>query len=216
MIYRDGAKTCPRCRTELGEETSGPSCIQCGGTWAEEGVLAERWMQIAPRLPLPRLTQRVDHERRLPCAVCESPMQKVMFESIELDRCEDHGIWFDAGELDRVASTAMLEAGLTEMPRIPPERPRPAPPTPIVPLIAREVWPPEREQFEIMLYAELQLADLDARAGDYDDVRILLQRALLTIDEAIERWPDVPSLIDRRARVVEKLKASLRADTPTR
>lgn len=32
-----------------------------------------------------------------------------MLETIELDRCESHGVWFDFGELDRLKSTADLQ-----------------------------------------------------------------------------------------------------------
>jgi hypothetical protein len=215
VVYRDRATTCPRCRSELAEEKLALVCVRCGGTWGEERVLVERWMSIAPLLPIPVLTPRVDRKRRLECVVCESPMAKVMFESIELDRCDEHGIWFDAGELDRVASTAMLEAGLTETPPPEPERPRRGAPIPLVPFIAQEKWPAERDDFEIMLNAELKLADLDARAGDDDEVRILLQRAILTMDEAIQRWPDVISLVDRRTRLVETLALYSRSSPST-
>ncbi len=216
MIYRDGGSACPRCGSGLVEDKQGLSCMQCGGTWAEERVLLETWTRIAPKLQLPRLTPRLDRERRLPCAVCSAPMQKVMFESIELDRCEEHGVWFDDGELERLATTAMLEAGLTKMPEREPERPRPAAHAPLPLLIEADEWPEERRHFEVMLSAQLRLAWLDARAGDVEDVRILLRRAILTMDEAINRWPDVPSLTDRRARLVAELTTWSRVGTPPR
>nr|MBA3542295.1 zf-TFIIB domain-containing protein [Deltaproteobacteria bacterium] len=34
-----------------------------------------------------------------PCAECKAPMQLVNLANVALDRCAQHGVWFDADEL---------------------------------------------------------------------------------------------------------------------
>jgi Zn-finger nucleic acid-binding protein len=197
VIYRDEASRCPRCQVELSAQGDGLVCIGCGGEWTDEQTLRHRWAR-ATRQPLPPLTLRIDHERRLGCVVCGSPMEKVMLDAIELDRCPDHGLWFDPGELERVTSTAVLEYGGVEPApeAAPPSRPPPSMPASPLPRFEFDEsdWPLHREDFEIALNAWLQLVGLDVRAGDMTEARISLHHAIMTVEEALRRWPHTDSL----------------------
>jgi DNA-directed RNA polymerase subunit RPC12/RpoP len=93
-------------------------CGVCAGLWVGVdvfGTLEERARKVAPGTPdpaalraeaksHPRVPQRPGPLYR-PCPVCRTPMNRVNFERVSgilLDRCRDHGIWFDATELDAV------------------------------------------------------------------------------------------------------------------
>jgi hypothetical protein len=36
------------------------------------------------------------------CPDCEQAMYQVQLEKVVVQRCKDHGVWFDAGELEQV------------------------------------------------------------------------------------------------------------------
>ncbi len=61
-------------------------------------------------------------------------MEKVSFGSVELDRCVGHGVWFDPGELERAGAVAMIQSQV----------------------------PADRDDFDVMLRAELRLAELSS------------------------------------------------------
>jgi hypothetical protein len=134
-------------------------------------------------------------------------MAKVMLEAIELDRCEGHGVWFDRGEIDRLASTAALLAG--EAP-VEPENStefirwlrRDAPP-----VVDVGPWSYDREELEALVEARLALIDLDARGGDMEAAKVLVRQAIAVIDEGLRRWPDAHSLGLRRDFLQRKLTA---------
>jgi Zn-finger nucleic acid-binding protein len=90
--------TCPICRTPLRVAGRTERCDQCEGAWIHEdalvGILEAR---AATLVELPWQARPKDQER--PCAVCGSAMQTVSLGSVALDRCEQHGVWFDADEL---------------------------------------------------------------------------------------------------------------------
>ena len=52
---------------------------------------------------------RVDQRAALPCAVCNEPMETLVAYHTAIDRCAQHGMWFDADELARI----LLAAGET-------------------------------------------------------------------------------------------------------
>jgi Zn-finger nucleic acid-binding protein len=91
-------------------------CGVCAGLWLGAEVfrtLEERARKIAPSVPDP-VALRTEAKARQrtpqspgpayrPCPACRKRMNRVNFErasGILLDRCRDHGIWFDATELD--------------------------------------------------------------------------------------------------------------------
>jgi Zn-finger nucleic acid-binding protein len=119
-------RVCPACRDgrKLNSRALGDArftvleCSVCAGLWLGAEVfraLEERARQAAPPVADPgalraeassrtRVHQRGGPFYR-PCPACETPMTRVNFERVSgilLDRCRDHGIWFDAAELDAV------------------------------------------------------------------------------------------------------------------
>lgn len=93
-------------------------CSVCAGLWLGAEVfrtIEERARQVAPAVPDPAaLRKEVSSRPRFrqsggsfyrPCPACRTPMTRINFERVSgilLDRCRDHGIWFDATELDAV------------------------------------------------------------------------------------------------------------------
>ena len=73
---------------------------RCGGAWLSEQVLGEMASHVRGAVVRLPWHDRVGTPR--PCPMCAAGMQAVDLHGIELDRCGQHGIWFDANELDAV------------------------------------------------------------------------------------------------------------------
>jgi Zn-finger nucleic acid-binding protein len=101
-VYRDEYERCPRCSIELVDAGSARGCNQCQGMWVSEVVLRE----MANDMPIPpapvQLRWIVDARDRLACPSCTQPMETVRLNTVPIDRCESHGVWFDRGELGAV------------------------------------------------------------------------------------------------------------------
>jgi len=94
--------TCPSCRTALATAGRTERCAACDGAWIHEEVLVGMLQQTASALvflPWQPRDAAEPRERDRPCAVCARPMQSVSLAHVALDRCPDHGVWFDASEL---------------------------------------------------------------------------------------------------------------------
>lgn len=53
-----------------------------------------------------------DKSERL-CPMCTQPMARIKVERVIVERCGEHGIWFDKFELDRVLSPNRDEHGVS-------------------------------------------------------------------------------------------------------
>jgi Zn-finger nucleic acid-binding protein/ribosomal protein L40E len=119
-------RVCPACgegrflhSRALGD--TGSTALECGvcaGLWLGAEVfrlIEERARQGAAPIADPaELRAEAATRRKLPtnggpfyrpCPACRTPMTRINFERVSgilLDRCHDHGIWFDATELDAV------------------------------------------------------------------------------------------------------------------
>jgi Zn-finger nucleic acid-binding protein len=109
---------CPRCAEQHLSTVSVAGvaleeCPGCGGLWVAAGVFnqicADRATQEAAiAVPLPPVPSGspVEHSARyLKCPVCAELMNRFQFaerSGVVLDKCRDHGIWFDRDELRRV------------------------------------------------------------------------------------------------------------------
>lgn len=88
---------CPVDAVPLEEAGQTLRCEKCEGAWvAEEALVAILEQRANTLIELP-WAPREDKPR--PCAVCSTPMQTVDLGSVQLDRCAQHGVWFDANEL---------------------------------------------------------------------------------------------------------------------
>jgi len=93
-------------------------CSVCAGLWLGAAVfqtIEERARQAAPAVPDPAALRAEGSSRPRPqpgggpfyrpCPACGTPMTRINFDRVSgvlLDRCRDHGLWFDATELDAV------------------------------------------------------------------------------------------------------------------
>lgn len=89
---------CPVCNTELSQAGFTERCPKCTGAWIHEDALVGMMQERTSAMVfLPWHDRAQDQERR--CAVCRKPMQAVSLGTVALDRCPDHGVWFDPEEL---------------------------------------------------------------------------------------------------------------------
>jgi Zn-finger nucleic acid-binding protein len=103
--------TCPSCRADsLATAGRTERCVQCDGAWIHEdvlvGMLQETTASALAGLPWEPRQVVEDRERDRPCAVCAKPMAAVSLGHVALDRCAEHGVWFDAKELAAVLKHA--------------------------------------------------------------------------------------------------------------
>jgi Zn-finger nucleic acid-binding protein len=93
-------------------------CGVCAGLWLGAEVfrtIEERARKDAPATPDPAALRAEARSRpQVPqtdgrfyrrCPVCATPMTRINFDRVSgilLDRCRDHGLWFDATELEAV------------------------------------------------------------------------------------------------------------------
>ncbi|HWO20509.1 MAG TPA: zf-TFIIB domain-containing protein [Kofleriaceae bacterium] len=99
---------CPRCQIDLGDEPLIRHCSRCKGSWIAEETLHER--AAAVQGGPPDLTWHKEARATLMCAICGQPMETIVVRDTPVDRCVQHGIWFDANELAHVLSPAAAVA----------------------------------------------------------------------------------------------------------
>jgi Zn-finger nucleic acid-binding protein len=99
---------CPSCQIALTEAGRTERCARCDGAWIHEDVLVGMLQETASAMVLlPWMPRAVpEGEPARPCAVCAKPMQPVSLGTVALDRCAEHGVWFDATELAAVLKHA--------------------------------------------------------------------------------------------------------------
>lgn len=90
--------TCPLCKVALSQAGFTERCPKCTGAWIHEdalvGMMQERTSAMVVLPWQPRKSEQVRA-----CAVCAKPMQCVSLGTVALDRCPEHGAWFDPEEL---------------------------------------------------------------------------------------------------------------------
>jgi Zn-finger nucleic acid-binding protein len=76
----------------------------CGGAWVPESWLVD--MAEQARGALVQLPWQDRSGAARGCPECKAAMQTVTLETVELDRCAEHGVWFDPAELPAVLAAA--------------------------------------------------------------------------------------------------------------
>jgi len=81
-------------------------CHECKGIWLDKGEL-ELMLSVeeSPGLRPFAIKQTECKEKKRKCPICTKYMEKISIgnaASIVLDTCDAHGIWFDAGELQKI------------------------------------------------------------------------------------------------------------------
>jgi Zn-finger nucleic acid-binding protein len=97
--------TCPVCSVALSQAGFTERCPKCTGAWIHEDALVGMMQERTSAMVfLPWQPRERDAERA--CAVCTKPMQAVSLGTVALDRCAEHGVWFDPEELASVMKQA--------------------------------------------------------------------------------------------------------------
>ena len=111
---------CPVCKTamitlEL-SDVEIDHCLDCGGIWLDSGELEMLLDDPAKASQmLESFIEESDHSERVrKCPICLKSMVKVSAAgekpAILLDKCKKgHGLWFDAGELEAICTSAKLD-----------------------------------------------------------------------------------------------------------
>ncbi len=113
---------CPHCQHTLitleYSEIEIDYCVSCHGIWLDSGELG--WLLEreggSDELIDAMLPARTG-ERGRRCPICQKKMGKVTIKDVLLDRCADHGLWFDERELQDIIkmSGGRLAGLLNEM-----------------------------------------------------------------------------------------------------
>ena len=123
---------CPRCGGDkLREGARGAvhlaACVGCGGVWLDNAS-AQAMLERPPegieeisRRVSTLASGKVETHGRLECPVCEAPMERSQSAASEvsIDGCRSHGVFFDAGELERCV--AAVRRRVDDARTIPPE-----------------------------------------------------------------------------------------------
>ncbi len=122
---RDGKTLkCPRCQTPLQtilaehiEVDTCPGCLGIWVDWIEEKDLIGMKPEVFSIDELKRLRQqyeplgRIEEVRYLPCPVCKELMHRKNWGShsgVIVDKCSEHGSWYDEGELQKIREFVAL------------------------------------------------------------------------------------------------------------
>jgi len=106
MVFRT-MRGCPICGGGFNirrvREYSYETCADCHGVWMSRGTLAGMGKEIAPEAQLSMRAEQINETTRA-CPDCQRAMKKAWMFRVPLDFCsaEQHGIWFDGGELRQV------------------------------------------------------------------------------------------------------------------
>lgn len=112
---------CPACKIEMlileHKDIEIDFCHNCRGIWLDEGELElllegpEKEKSEIHKILLETVNKKTSGKR--PCPVCSRKMIRTDIcatPPIEIDKCpRNHGLWFDKGELEQVASLASAE-----------------------------------------------------------------------------------------------------------
>jgi len=119
-VNRDEFAECPRCHTALDPRGARMVCVPCGGILITEAevsqliadmlgstVSALGWHgRVAEPQPLKFSDRATEPRDPATCPRCTAAMTPQLLYGIKIDRCGEHGIWFDRDELEAALRTA--------------------------------------------------------------------------------------------------------------
>jgi Zn-finger nucleic acid-binding protein len=100
-MYRDNHRICPKCTSTLNQRGSVDQCPECSGTLVAASILEEMVQGMSgasSEISLQWEAATESSETRA-CPGCEKAMAPVLFASVTVDLCDEHGFWFDPEEL---------------------------------------------------------------------------------------------------------------------
>jgi Zn-finger nucleic acid-binding protein len=173
--YREGPArlACPRCGELLEDARGAHTCTRCGGTWIAQATIESAiGDEVWPR------GNSLWWRNALACPVCagagrDATMNALGIDDFVVDRCAEHGVWLDDGELARVLrDDDALARRLRHL--LPVERPPRA-----------AVAPPPAAMPAALTELELDRADTESRLGRLEDRRAELRRELRDVESRI-------------------------------
>ncbi|HEY2744143.1 MAG TPA: zf-TFIIB domain-containing protein [Polyangia bacterium] len=119
MTYRDVEHRCVGCGAPLASwsvgETPCERCRRCGAIWIEP-ISFLAILGATPTAQHPdELMVHNDGSPRRACPHCLEPMDLVWIDFLQLDQCREHGVWLDAGELERALVSAQPDSELKRL-----------------------------------------------------------------------------------------------------
>ena len=110
--FRQQAIQCVDCRRTMRGRGSAIAaalgCGRCNSTWMGNASFFNLMADAQPTKNVTELMIHNDGTPRRPCPVCRRDMEIAWIDFLQLDQCEEHGIWFDDGEL---ACALMYDVG---------------------------------------------------------------------------------------------------------
>ncbi|HSD90351.1 MAG TPA: zf-TFIIB domain-containing protein [Kofleriaceae bacterium] len=99
---------CPACFVELAYQGDRWACSSCSGLFVENEALVAMVQEMAlTAWEMPALSGK---EGSRPCPICKTAMIVELLEAVTIDRCADHGVWFDNHELEQTLHHASAPA----------------------------------------------------------------------------------------------------------
>src|SRR5687767_7255066 len=90
---------CPRCDHELDGRPL--KCDECKGCWVS--------VVDVPRTMKSHIIWTEAGQSKISCPECHATMQAITHKGVHVDRCMQHGVWFDIGEItDMLRKTGKL------------------------------------------------------------------------------------------------------------
>jgi Zn-finger nucleic acid-binding protein len=110
VIYR-GAHPCVACGTPLvADQVWGAPCercARCGGLWFDTAAFLSLLATSPTAQHIEELMVHNDGSPRRGCPSCAQLMDLAWIDFLQLDQCAEHGVWLDAGELERALASAL-------------------------------------------------------------------------------------------------------------
>ena len=116
----EGRARCPQCNEmlEIVDRATvvGYACPSCGGIWLDsattsrvETTLDTQTIQVGEVAASISMNPTPPHQASPPCPLCSNPMRSyvVLGTDVEVDACDEHGTWFDRGELQTLIRELM-------------------------------------------------------------------------------------------------------------
>lgn len=103
-MERDKIDACASCGSDLEARGNRLVCAQCNGTLVGNDTVMAMIRELAPDddRPLAQRFGKPHDGTPRPCPRCAAMMKTVSLNSVPLDQCGEHGIWFDVSELVKV------------------------------------------------------------------------------------------------------------------
>jgi hypothetical protein len=119
-MYRDENPHCAACAAALERRGSHWACAACGSVLVPSAEIEAAMNEAALddyRELADRLIPTSGSGSTCPC--CATQMARYVMHGVSIDRCEQHGIWFERGEMQRVLAEqrAAYEKRFPDVPR---------------------------------------------------------------------------------------------------